>query len=146
VFTGTNFDIADFTASATFAGISADSVVIDSATQATASFNLGVPIANESPVLAFTKDSVIHYAPSASSVTQELLVASSSSGFECSFAGGCEFEVTSTGLASILKGDSTSNYISVCEEKCIFDETFSSATVAKCKAPKLSTVYSNLNF
>lgn len=56
VFTGTNFDITDFTASATFAGISADSVVIDSATQATASFNLGVPFANESPVLTFTKD------------------------------------------------------------------------------------------
>jgi hypothetical protein len=106
--------------------------VIDSATQATASFNLGVPIAIESPVLTFTKESVIHYAPSASSVTQELSVPSSSSGFECSFAGGCDFEVTSTGLASILKGDSDSNYISVCNERCVFDETISSATVAKC--------------
>ena len=96
--------------------------------------------------MTFTKDSVIHYAPSASSVTQELSVASSSSGFECSFAGGCTFEVTSTGLASILKGDSASNYISVCDEKCIFDETISSATVARCNVPKLSTVYSNLNF
>lgn len=46
VFTGTNLDIAGFTASATFANVLADSVVIDSATQATATFNLGVPIVN----------------------------------------------------------------------------------------------------
>lgn len=64
VFTGTNFDIASFTASATFLGIQADSVVVDSATQATATFNLGVPIASEAPVLVFTQDPVVHFAPS----------------------------------------------------------------------------------
>jgi hypothetical protein len=49
-------DLAEFTSSATFLGISADSVVIDSATQATANFNLGVPVASEAPVLVFTKE------------------------------------------------------------------------------------------
>lgn len=62
------------------------------------------------------------------------------------FAGGCSFEVTSTGLASILKKDPTNNFVSVCDEQCVFDEDTSSATVAKCKVPRLSTVYSNLNF
>lgn len=54
--------------------------------------------------------------------------------------------MTSSGLASVLKSDSTQNYIEVCNEKCIFDEATSTSTVAKCKVPKISTIYSNENF
>ena len=54
--------------------------------------------------------------------------------------------MTSTGLSSIIKQNETQNYISVCDEKCVFDESSSSATVTKCKVPKISTVYSNANF
>jgi hypothetical protein len=146
VFTGTDLTLTGFTTSATFFGIEATSVVIDSATQATATFSLGVPIAAEAPVLVFTKDSVIHYAPSAAILTHVLAVSDSISGLECSFAGGCSFEVTSTGLASMILNNEANNYISICDEKCLFDESTSSATVAKCKVPKLSTVYSNENF
>jgi hypothetical protein len=46
VFTGENFDLADFTASATFSSIEADTIVVDSANQITATFALGVPIAS----------------------------------------------------------------------------------------------------
>lgn len=105
VFTGTNFDIASYTPSATFAGVHAHSVVVDSASQATATFNLGVPIVtgNEFPELIFTSESVVHYAPSATALESPLLVSSSLSGLECSFAGDCTYEVTATGLASIVK-------------------------------------------
>ena len=56
VFTGTNLDIGDFTASASFFDVEATSVVIDSATQATATFDLGVPVVNGDvyPLLKFT--------------------------------------------------------------------------------------------
>jgi hypothetical protein len=89
---------------------------------------------------------VIHYAPSAIALTNDLSVASSLSGLQCSFAGECSYEVTSTGLASIIKNNETLNYISICDEKCIFDESSSTSTVTKCKVPKVSTIYSNENF
>ena len=89
---------------------------------------------------------MIHYAPSAIALTNDLSVASSLSGLQCSFAGECSYEVTSTGLASIIKNNETLNYISICNEKCVFDETSSTSTVTKCKVPKVSTIYSNENF
>jgi hypothetical protein len=122
VFTGTNLDLADFTPTASFASIDADSIVVDSSTQITATFNLGVPIVNseEAPLLTFSKDDTKHFAASATLLANELYVSASLSGLECSFAGGCLYEVTSTGLASILKSNSTKNYISVCEQPCVF--------------------------
>lgn len=50
VFSGTNF-LTSFSGFASFAGIEADSVTIDSDSQATATWNLGVPIGDELPVL-----------------------------------------------------------------------------------------------
>ena len=87
-------------------GIEADSVVIDSSSQVTVTFNLGVPIASEAPVMAFTKDSVVHFAEPATSLTKEISISSSSTDLVCSFAGGCSFEVASSGLASIMKSNS----------------------------------------
>jgi hypothetical protein len=98
------------------------------------------------PELIFTNDPVIHYAPSAAALTNDLSVASSLSGLQCSFAGECTYEVTSTGLASIIKNNETNNYISVCDETCVIDESSSTSTVTKCKVPKISTIYSNENF
>jgi hypothetical protein len=46
----------------------------------------------------------------------------------------------------MILSNQTKNYVSICDEKCLFDESTSSATVAKCKIPRLSTVYSNENF
>ena len=100
----------------------------------------------EYPELIFTMGSVIHYAPSAIVLANDLSVASSLSGLQCSFAGECSFEVTLTGLASIIKQNDTKNYISICDEKCVFDESSSTSTVTKCKVPKISTIYSNENF
>ena len=65
VFTGTGFDLDGFTVSAEFAGVIADHLVVDSSTQATATFNLGVPVVSqdEFPTLLFSQDALIHYAP-----------------------------------------------------------------------------------
>lgn len=54
--------------------------------------------------------------------------------------------MTAEGLTSVLKNDSRTNYISVCDEKCDLIESESTSSVAKCKLPGLSTIYSNSNF
>jgi hypothetical protein len=59
VFTGTDFDFSsEYSPLASFAGIQADSVVVDSATQATATYTLGVPwvIEDSFATLSFLKD------------------------------------------------------------------------------------------
>jgi hypothetical protein len=59
VFTGTDFDFSsEYSPLASFAGIQADSVVVDSATQATATYTLGVPwvIEDGFATLSFLKD------------------------------------------------------------------------------------------
>jgi hypothetical protein len=58
VFTGTDFDFsADYSPLAEFNGIDADTVVVDDATTATATFTLGVPFTTEdtTPILSFLK-------------------------------------------------------------------------------------------
>ena len=72
-------------------GVDADSVIIDSSTQATVTFNLGVPIASEVPIMAFTKDSVVHYAETSEALTKAISISSSSTDFVCSFSGGCSY-------------------------------------------------------
>ena len=105
VFTGTNLDIADCTATASFFDVDATSVVVDSATQATATFDLGVPVVTGDvfPELLFTKDAIVYFAPSAAALVSDLSVTASLSGLQCSFAGDCTYEVTANGLASIVR-------------------------------------------
>jgi hypothetical protein len=58
VFTGTDFDFSgDYSPLAEFNGINADTVVVDDATTATATFNLGIPFTTEdtTPILSFLK-------------------------------------------------------------------------------------------
>jgi hypothetical protein len=50
-----------------------------------------------------------------------LSVTASTSGLTCSFAGGCEYEVTSNSLAIMMNNNSTANYISVCDEVCVYN-------------------------
>ena len=148
LFTGTNFDITDFTHTASFYDVEATSVVIDSVTQATATFDLGIPvvIGEVFPYLVFTKDDLEYKAISPVAIVNDLDVSSSMSGLQCSFAGECTFEVTASGLASIMRQKSEENKILVCDQECVLDEATSTATVTKCKIPKLSTTYSNKNF
>ena len=49
-------------------------------------------------------------------------------------------------FAKIIKHDSSLDYFSICDEKCIIDETLYSASFATCKVPAISNIYSNVNF
>jgi hypothetical protein len=75
-----------------------------------------------------------------------LALASGYTGLTCSFAGGCDIQINSEGLSTILKNDSTNNFISVCDEKCEFLPELSDSSKAFCKLPKMSTVHSNENY
>jgi hypothetical protein len=46
----------------------------------------------------------------------------------------------------MLKHDPESNYISICDEVCEFNEADSTSTVTKCKVPAISTIYSDEEF
>jgi len=177
VFTGTNFYTSGYVARASFFGIEANewndvsstktvngksvtvvtptetvNVVVNSATQVTATWKYGVPTTSSTlikPVLYFVKDSskVKIYAISDQVLTNTLSLTSSSSSLQCSYAGGCSFNVKATaGLMSIMKERPTENYIKVCEKKCTLIEKTSTAGDINCSTPPLSTIYSNDNF
>jgi len=85
VFTGLNFFTSGYSAKASFMGIEADSVTIDSETQVTATWSLGVPTTSSDsamPALDFEKDdsTETHFAISTAVITNALTVASSTSG------------------------------------------------------------------
>ena len=177
VFTGTNFFTSGYVARASFFGIEANEwndvsstttvdgktvttitptetvlVVVNSATQVTATFKYGVPTTSSTllkPVLYFVKDSskVRIYAISSTVLTNTLSLTSSSTGMQCSFAGGCSFNVKATaGLMAIMNNSPADNYIKVCEKKCTFIKSTSTAGDINCSTPPLSTTYSNENF
>lgn len=46
----------------------------------------------------------------------------------------------------MMKANPQANYVSICENKCVLEETESTASVAKCLLPGLSTTYSDSTF
>lgn len=115
--TGTEFDISGFTASVEFAGVIADSVTIDSATQATATFTWGVPIGTGSPLITFDSDTETYskfWSNGESEYTNALAATDSTSGLTCSFAGGCTYTVTAQSLATMIRDDDSINQVTVC--------------------------------
>lgn len=150
VFTGTNFFTRGFVANSSYGGVDADTVTVDSATQVTAVWTLGMPPLGQDliPELWFesTTTDTVHYAYTTDTrltINKQLGTATGPTGLECSFAGGCHLEIQADALSSILKNDTVNNYVSVCDEKCEFIEESSDATKSVCKIPKMSTVYSN---
>jgi hypothetical protein len=127
-------------------------VVVDSATQVTATWKDGVPTvssASEKAILSFTKNGIIDtfYAISTQTLANAITVTSSTADLKCSFEGGCKYEVISTaGLTTLLKNSPADNYINICEKKCelVASDSVSGTTV--CKVPSVSTTYSNENF
>jgi hypothetical protein len=76
-----------------------------------------------------------YFAAGPQQINNTVQVTGSSAGVSCSYAGGCDFEVHSAGLASILKGNSTWEKIKVCDEECVYDPNTSTADITKCKLP-----------
>ena len=140
----------DWSAEVSVGGFAADSVLIDSDTQVTATFTMGNPplSAASVPTLIFRSQSTstAHHASNAVEISNALAITDSTSALACSFAGGCSYEVTSNGLASLLKSDSSNNFVEICGSKCEFNDEASSDSLISCKLPLLSTSYSNTNF
>lgn len=78
-------------------------------------------------------------------VTNAVVVSASTAGLECSFQGGCTYEVTSNGLMSSIKA-STANQIDVCGRSCVMDEAKSNASKVVCTLPLVATTYSTKNY
>lgn len=68
----------------------------------------------------------------------------SSTSADCSFAGGCTFNVSYPGLSSSLKLENT--YVTVCGKPTFFSESLSTASNAVLTMPRLPTTYSLDNF
>jgi hypothetical protein len=114
VYTGTNFYTVGYSATASYAGYDASSVVVDSATQATATFEGGVPITSatnqsrdDRAGLRFKLDSSpdqVYQAVNTGGADDNMIknfvnpfsLTSSSSGLSCSFNGGCELQMQGT--------------------------------------------------
>lgn len=90
VFTGTNFvTTAAYQARTTYCGIYADTVTVDSATQVTATWTLGIPPCGTStPVLSFNTSELIDYANGMTELVNDVNIASSSAGLTVSWQGG----------------------------------------------------------
>ena len=121
----------------------------------TATFDMGIPVAASSAAPS------VRFVPTTSGrrlvslaeaelqlvavidleLTNELLVADSTSGLSCSFQGGCPYTVTSAGLTATLLGNSA-NSIDVCGNPCVVDTEASDADQVTCTLPHVSTAYS----
>ena len=116
--TGTSFPISGYTASVIFKGVESNSATIDSATGITATFTKGVPVSKDpaAPTVKFTPSSRRMLSGSANFIqatganvklTSAPKVTASTSSLECSFQGGCTYEVTGAGLTATLTAAGT---------------------------------------
>lgn len=90
VFTGTNFvTTSTFQARTTYCGIYADTVTVDSATQVTATWTLGIPpCGTATPILSFNTSELIDYANGMTELVNDANIVSSSAGLTVSWQGG----------------------------------------------------------
>ena len=143
-----NIGFEDYTIEASFRGISPDSFDGTSLV-----FENGVPASIEDdqarPVLVYRgtysdgtpaevfADYGENFAMNSNSI---LNILDQSSDLECSFAGGCQYEIVAAGLASTLSKEE--NYIEVCGEICELDSYESDAAIAYCILPPLISEFS----
>lgn len=149
IFEGANFPTSvDFTGHCTINGVAADSVSVSNSSYASCSFGTtGVPAVSVLPVLYFqhTNGYQMHtYLNSTVTFSKTQTVTSSTSGLQCSFAGGCQYAIEADGLYATLL-DST-NELQVCGSTCTLRDDLSSAAYAVCELPALATTYSIDNY
>lgn len=137
-----------------FNGIVADTCTTDSATQVTATWPDGVPLASNSSGISaklhfkttLATSNETHFAVNDVLTKNELLVHTSTTGASCSFAGGCTFEVTAgAGLKTMLKSAQVKadNRITICDKTCLPQLNASTEAKIVCQVPPIATVYSN---
>ena len=146
-FTGSGF-LTDHTGKCKIEGVEADSVVINSETEAVATFlTSGVPATQTVPVLKFENAAGYQlFAANDAAITFEksITVTGSSAGVDCSFAGGCQYSINSEGLLGTLK--KKENSVHVCGVKCDVDADASSSSQVTCNVPPLATTHSIDNY
>jgi hypothetical protein len=132
-FTGKNFFTTGYTGKARFNGIVADELTVKDGTTAVAKWNKGIPVttAVSVPELWFVKSGgrrmlttttespLEHHATNTLTLENPLKITASTSGLSCSFAGGCNYEVSAKGLSTLLK-NRANNQIQVCGKTCDF--------------------------
>jgi len=160
VFTGENFYTVGYTAVATYNKIKATSVVVDSATQATATWEGGLPIytkvdqeRDERANLVFKLDNTnsvfraVNTGDDIKNFVNPFSLTTSTAGLSCSFNGGCKMEMTGTeGVQTLFRAAPKDNYIKVCEQKCAFNDADSTPGKISCTLPAVPTTYSNQNY
>ena len=130
-------------------GVEASSITVDSQTQMTATWTLGVPVLAlaSTPEISFVDDSgVTLFAVNEQTVENSVNLASQTTSLECSFAGGCLLEVGVAGLATAVSLNPEDNYVTVCDTVCKFNEASSTSSSYACNLPPISTAYSDENF
>ena len=131
-------------------GVEADTVVVDSNTQVTATWNDGVPLTSSaaSPILRLKDSSnVVTTAICTTSTGGHVTLTNApviptTSAQTCSFAGGCLLDISSPGLTQMLKSDPENNYVTVCDNRCPLSQSSTSSSTT-CTLPSLSTSYSD---
>ena len=152
---GTDFPTSGYTVTVTIKDVQSTSASITSGTAITATFANGVPVSATAatPIIRFSPTSRrmlsgtanFLQAAGAATVTNAVSVTASSTGLECSFQGGCAYEITSNGLKATLKGSSTDK-IDVCGRDCVMDEAASSPSKVVCQLPLVPTTYAVTNY
>ena len=147
--TGTTFDTAATSIDCTMLGVTGTGVASD-ATSVVCTFTTGVPITDTavSPSIVFktSTDGTENTAITGGiTITNAAGTSVGETGLSCSFAGGCLYTITGTGLTSSLQGDDA-NTVTVCEQECVLDTTTSTISAAKCTLPALMTTYSAATF
>jgi len=150
---GTGFPDSGYTATVVFKGVESTSATISSKTAVTATFAKGVPVSKDpaAPVIKFAPSSrrmlggISNFMQAdlgTVKLTSAVSVTASTENLQCSFQGGCPYEVTGNGLTSTLKVAGTADHIDVCGERCVLDEAASTASKAVCTLPHVTTTYS----
>jgi len=150
--TGDFFPTADYDAVVSFAGINSSSVSIDDANTLTVTFDNGIPIsdvAKEPEVFFWHQTNTGYYIRAYNDIVDFFgisnpmdLTGNTGSPINCSYAGGCNYDIVAPGLASSLELDT--NYIDVCGNVC--EVVSSDATGVTCSVPAVATSYSVENY
>ena len=102
-------------------------------------WNKGIPVVATAvpPKLNFTEvaTGIAYGAYFNVNLTNTISVSSTTQNLQCSFSGGCEFEIVATGLSSLLEHLPNTNKIKICGRECVYDNATSDHLSAKCKLP-----------
>lgn len=143
VFTGTTFDDAADSTVAAINGVESTSCTATTTTVTCTFGDHGIPVSADemTPTLVFITGDLESYAVSTETISNPVGAITGMSGLECSFQGGCKYEISSTGLAAAA-ASSKDVEILMCDQECVLDEDNSDVDTLVCTLSPLMTTYS----